>query len=90
MNKNFRLHMIVENIKAKDRKIISRMILSQKNGTIDINDNTLSFKEDNDSMTIELKNPDDSIIISIVEIVDVLGLKVKPNSKNKKIIIEYE
>jgi len=89
MSKNFRLHMLVEGVKQADRKNISRMIVSHKSGDIKIGDNKLTFKDKGKTMTIDLKEPDDSIIISIVEIVDVLGMDIVSNTKNKKITIDY-
>jgi len=89
MNKNFRLHMLVEGVKQADRKNISRMIISHKNGNLKIGDNVLSFKDKGKTMVVDLKEPDDSIIISIVEIVDVLGMDIVSNAKNKKITIDY-
>jgi hypothetical protein len=89
MNKNFRLHMISEEIKKKDRKKLSKMILINDYGDIDINDNTITVKKEKKGKSISLKKLNNSLIIDIVEILDILGIKIISN-KNNKIIIDHE
>jgi hypothetical protein len=89
MNKNFRLHMISEEIEKKDRKKLSKMILINDYGDIDINNNTITVKKEKKGKSISLKKLNNSLIIDIVEILDILGIKIISN-KNNKIIIDHE
>ena len=88
MNKSLRVHMLVEGrLKPKERQQLTQIIMKKKNSNITIDGNKITFKKQGDNLLVIFDEKNDELLMSVVNIIDILGFEFDKNKKG--LLINY-